>query len=639
MTGLDVAIVLVFVAYCVGSGLRARAAAGRNLEEYFLAGRSLRGWQAGLSMAATQFAADTPLVVTGLVATAGVFALWRLWIYALAFLLLGFVLGASWRRAGVITDAELTELRYGSRGAALLRAVKAIYLGTVFNCVVLGMVLVAATRIAEPFLTWHAWLPDGIYAPCRSLVEAIGVPLTIVPGDPSSWPADVWIRSTDNLISILAIVTVTTFYSTTGGLRSVVATDVVQFAIMLVASVVFAWIVVAHVGGLGALPAGLDRLEAAGALAGRTPDQVLAFTPAGAADVGFAYLGVLALQWLAQMNADGTGYLPQRTMACRSDRDARQAALIFTVAQVLVRSLIWLPLAVGLLVAFPPDAGHGLLTAEREATYVRGIVDLLPPGVQGLMLTAMLAALASTVDTHLNWGASYWSNDIYGRFVCRSWRHREPSPRAQVWVARLANLGILTLALIVMMNLSSIREAWESSLLLGAGLGGLLVLRWLWWRVTALGELATIATSLVLLPILDRAVADPSLRFLVMAGTATAAGILASLLGGPEPDDRLCEFYRRTRPPGFWGPIARACGDDPAAPRRRLARSLLAVALAGLSLFSLLVAAGTLLVGSPSPLGPRSLWITALLVAGLALVPLWWRLAFREPPESVAPPV
>ena len=145
--------------------------ASQNLEEYFLAGRTLPGWKAGISMAATQFAADTPLLVTGLIATAGIFSLWRLWIYALAFLLMGFVLAASWRRVGVITDAELTEIRYGNKPAAVLRGIKAIYFGTIFNCTVLAMVLFAAKEVAEPFLLWDAWLPAALYDPARQVVE------------------------------------------------------------------------------------------------------------------------------------------------------------------------------------------------------------------------------------------------------------------------------------------------------------------------------------------------------------------------------------------------------------------------------------------------------------------------------------
>jgi len=160
---IDLLIVSAFILCSVSNGFRNRSRASQNLEEYFLAGRSIKGWRAGFSLAATQFAADTPLLVTGLIATGGIFMLWRLWIYGLGFLMIGFLLGRSWRRAGVITDAELTEIRYSGRGVTALRGMKAIYYGTVMNCTIMAMVLVAATRISEVFLPWHEWLPSGLY--------------------------------------------------------------------------------------------------------------------------------------------------------------------------------------------------------------------------------------------------------------------------------------------------------------------------------------------------------------------------------------------------------------------------------------------------------------------------------------------
>ncbi|MFQ5937815.1 MAG: sodium:solute symporter family protein, partial [Acidiferrobacterales bacterium] len=643
-------IILAFVAYAVAAGLRSRKVASQNLEEYFLAGRTLKGWQAGVSMAATQFAADTPLLVTGLIALGGIFAVWRLWVFALAFLLLGFVLSASWRRVNVLTDAELTEIRYGAGAAAALRGFKAVYLGTVINCTVLAIVLLAATRIAEPFLLWDQWLPEALFNPVVHLVRWIGeplVPTTQVDDaqyilDTESWQLEpgaiagdqVWVLSARNLISILAIVLVTTFYSTTGGLRSVVRTDLIQFAIMLLGTVIFAIIVVNKAGGLSAIPDRIAEVFAAGGPDGITPTQILAFEPSQAKDVSVALLVVLSVQWLVHFYADGTGYLAQRTMACRTEADARQAAVIFTILQIIFRSLLWLPLALGLLLVFPPDPNlpTEILKAERESTYVRGMAELLPPGVMGLMVTAMLAALASTVDTHLNWGSSYWTNDIYKRFFCPYVLKREPTPRSLVWVARAATVFILLLSLLIMGRLTSIDAAWKASLLLGAGMGVVLVLRWLWWRITAWGEISCILASLVLAPILLSTDWDEAVRLLVMAVGATTTGIVVSLLGRPEDKDRLVDFYTRARPPGFWKPIAALVGEDGEEDVRRLYRALGAMLLCALSVFSLLAGFGSWIVGSPAPtwFPWRVPWIAGLLVVGIGLIPVWWRLGFRE---------
>ena len=217
---IDLFIVLAFVIYAITSGLRARKKASENLQEYFLAGKTLTGWRAGFSMAATQFAADTPLLVMGLIATGGIFLVWRLWIYGIAFLMMGFIFSATWRRAGVLTDAELTEVRYSGKGVLPLRVLKAVYYGTVINCVVMAMVLVAAVRIAEVFLPWHEWLPDFLFNPILNFTQWIGVSLGGATG------LDPGIATANNLISIMVILSFTALYSTTGGLRSVVATDV-----------------------------------------------------------------------------------------------------------------------------------------------------------------------------------------------------------------------------------------------------------------------------------------------------------------------------------------------------------------------------------------------------------------------------
>jgi Na+/proline symporter len=640
---IDGLIVLTFIIYAASAGFRDRAVASKNLEEYFLAGRSLPGWKAGLSMAATQFAADTPLLVTGMIAVAGIFALWQLWIYALSFLLMGFVLARSWRRAGVITDAELTEIRYGHGAATALRGFKAVYFGTIFNCVVLGWVFFAAAKVAEPFLLWDQWLPPWLFNQVVELVQwMMTQPLAI------STQADdpqVWIKSASNLISVLAIVLVTTLYSATGGLRSVATTDVVQISIMICGTFLFAWIIVDQVGGFDAMAdqirirfanRGVDQISA---------QQILAFDPGNARYAGVWILLLFSMQWLIQLNADGTGYLAQRCMACRSDFDARLAAVVFVFTQIFLRSLLWLPIGVGLLLLYPPDFSLDVaaFTADRESTYVRGMADLLPAGIKGIMVTGMLAALASTVDTHLNWGASYWTNDIYKRLICQLWLKRQPGARSLVWVARLANLLILFLAIIVMTRLENIDRAWRTSLLLGAGMGIPLILRWLWWRANAWAEILAILVSLVSavgiiffgFPAFPVGPEGDALQLLYMALISTLAALAAIFIVGPEDRPGLEEFYRRVRPPGVWGPIAESV-DGPresANSEHRLGRSLAAMLICAVSVFCLLVAVGSILMSSPAPpwLPIRSLWISLLAGVGLACIPLWWRLGMKQP--------
>ena len=621
---LDLVVAGTFIVYAIGSGLRARRMASRGMVEYVLAGRTLRGWQSGMSMAATQFSADTPLLVVGLVATAGVFGLWRLWIYGIAFLLMAFVLAGAWRRSGVLTDAELSELRYGGQGALALRSLKAVYYGTLVNCAAMAMVMMAAVRIAEVVLPWHAWLPPGAFSVVTAGVGALGLSLG---GSVTGLPPDV--ATADGLISIGLILAFTAGYSLTGGLRSVVSTDVVQLTIALVGTAAYAWFLVAAVGGLAGLPARVAALY--GTLAA---ERMLAFGPGGAGDLLTPFLVVIALQWLFQMNADGTGYLAQRSMACRSDRDARYAGVIFAWTQVVLRSLLWLLIAVSLLVLYPftaQQAAAGGFAASREILYVTAINDMVPPGLRGLLLTGLLAALASTVDTHLNWGAAYWSNDLYDRLVCRQWLRRAPRQHELVTVARVSGVVIVGLSLLVMVRLESIQAAWSISLLFGAGMGAVLVLRWLWERVNLQAELASMAASLLAAPALLLLLGtDPAtewLRLGTMALVSTMAALAAIAFMPRSSDAVLVAFYLRARPLGFWRHAAALAGEAPQAPVRALGRRLMGVAAATASLFLVLVGLGRLAV---APGSASALASMAMVAAGCALVPLWWREVRRD---------
>lgn len=610
---IDLLIVLAFVIYAISSGLRARKKASQNLQEYFLAGKTLTGWRAGFSMAATQFAADTPLLVTGLIATGGIFLVWRLWIYGIAFLMMGFIFSIGWRRAGVLTDAELTEVRYSGAGVLSLRVLKAIYYGTVINCVVMAMVLVAAVRIAEVFLPWHQWLPDFLYNPILALTQWLGLSLGGATGlEPATATAN-------NLISILVILGFTTLYSTTGGLRSVVATDVMQFSLAMIGTLVYAIIVINKVGGFGNLTDKVIQLYGS-----ELGGKMLSFAPTGG-EALLPFLMIIGLQWFFQMNSDGTGYLAQRSMACATDRDARIAGVIFAWMQIFLRSLLWLVIGVGLLVIYPFSAESAVgdqFAALREITFVRGIEDLLPVGIRGLMLTGLLAALASTIDTHLNWGASYWSNDIYKRLICQQWLKREPKSRELVIAARLSNILILITALTIMANLGSIQTAWFISLLFGAGMGSVLVLRWLWERINLYSELAAMATSLIVAPILLLVTDVEWIRLGSMALITTLVAIGVTFFTPQTQENVLKQFYQKVRSSGFWRKTASLAGDDPHLPVKGLVRGLRTTALTSLSLFFLLLGVGKLLF---TVSGNSTVWAWLYILFAIALVPLWWK--------------
>jgi len=614
---IDLVIIGLFVAYAISSGFRNQRKASKNLTEYFLAGRTIPGWKSGSSMAATQFAADTPLLVTGLVATGGVFLLWRLWIYGIAFLLMAFVFSICWRRSGVLTDAELTEVRYSGGGVEVLRLLKAVYYGTIINCVVMAMVLVATLRIAEVFLPWHEWLPPALFSPVQGLVEKFGLKFS-----ESMTGLDAPVLATDQLITIVVLFTFTALYSVTGGLRSVIATDVVQLAIALGGTAIYAWVLMNEIGGVGALGETLVELYGRA----QTLDFYRFIPPPE--EMAFGFFMIIGLQWLFQMNSDGTGYLAQRSMACRSEKDAVQAGVLFSWLQIGLRSLIWLFIAMALLAVYPftaEMAGGDQFAAMREMTFVEGVRDHLPPGARGLMLTALLAALASTLDTHLNWGASYWANDIYGSLWCQRIKKKKASPHTQVLVARLSNVLLIIFALIVVANLDSIQEAWKISLLFGAGMGSVLVMRWLWERITLWSELAAMASSLIVAPLILWLTTDrweDWQQLATMAFVSTAAAVLAALLGPRTDETKLDAFYRKVKPIGFWRQTALRVEGKPGKGVPQFWDRMRTVAIASLALFATLVGVAKVVIPAPG----EGIWLgVGLLVLAAVLTPHWWK--------------
>ncbi|MCY4563090.1 MAG: Na+:solute symporter, partial [Gammaproteobacteria bacterium] len=599
-----------------------RRRASKNLDEYYLAGRSLKGWKAGISMAATQFAADTPLLFCGLIATAGVFALWRTWVYGLAFLLIGFLFAARWRRARVLTDAELVEIRYSGPWRVPLRLTKAVYFGLVINSATLGFVLLATFQISEVFLLWHAWLPDGLYGAVLTATGWLGLHLST---GAAQYATD--LATANNLISVVLLLVFVGLYSTTGGLRGVVSSDLFQFCLAMGGSMVFAFVLLQECGGLSGLTGHIVRLYGES-----QAEAMLSLAPSleGALP---GFLVLVGLQWLFHMNSDGSGYLAQRFMACEADREARIAAFVFSWVQILGRSLVWLIIGVALLVLYPfgpADSLDPAFAASREQTFLTGISDFMPSGARGLMVTALLAALASTIDTHLNWGSSYLTNDVYRRLVCRLWLKREARDRELVLVARIASVIVLLAGCLVAANLQSIQQGWKISLLFGAGIGAVLMLRWIWERINVQAEFAAMAVSLAAGPTLIWALPGEDsewARLGVMVLVSITATVLITLLTRPSDRHTLLKFYRTVRPVGFWGRTAVLAGDDPAAGRRALGSTLMAALSCGTSLLLLVVGFSGLALRLP---GESPLATLPLIVGALLLAPLWWNRLLRS---------
>ena len=538
LTALDALVIAAYLLLALGIGLAVRVRGTEGRESYFLADRGLPWWWAGTSIAATTFAADTPLAITGIVASRGLAGnwIWLSWLGVHAAVVTLFA--RRWWRSGVVTDAELLALRYHGPRAAWLRSLRAGLYGLVYNVIILGWVLRAMGKILQPLVDWEAWAPWLVAAASAML------------------PASTALGSPAEAVTVVLLVALVACYSSLGGLRGVVRTDLVQFALGIAGSL---WLGVAAwraVGGRAGLRSGLATQY------GERLDELLRFLPSASEGwggaIGFGAFGLgayLLVQAYANVPADGGGYLQQRLGAARSARDAERAALLFVVLQYGVRVWPWLMVALAALVLVPAGgevdalgASLGALVAtDREMAYPALLLTLLPPGAIGLVIVSLLAAFMSTVDTHFNWGASYVVSDVALRL------RPTLTPSQQVRIARVAVLAFSVAAVLVAFQIARIEQAWRWVAALGAALGVPTVLRWFWWRVTAEAELAGALTGLATAAgLLWTGSVAYELQLVLISVLSTAAMLAVIWLGGPPDPATVERFVTRVRPLGFW---------------------------------------------------------------------------------------
>jgi SSS family solute:Na+ symporter len=481
-------------------------------EDYFVAGRRLSGWLAGASMAATTFSIDTPLYVAGLIGSRGLAGNWEWWSFGLAHVAMAVVFAPLWRRSGVLTDAAFTELRYGGSAAAWLRGVKAFLLALPVNCIGIGYAFLAL----------------------RKVVEALG----IVTGAPAAFgvPDTLW------LLAVVALMVLA--YTVAGGLWAVVVTDLVQLVLALLGALAVAIAALHAAGGMGGL---LDQLE------GMNRPELLSLVPWSIEDGGVhwlegagisvpMFLAYIAIQWWSFRRSDGGGEFIQRMLATRDEQQARLAGWVFLVVNYLVRSWLWVVVALAALVLLP-DQG------DWELSYPALAVQLLPPVALGLVVVSLVAAFMSTVSTSVNWGASYLTHDLYQRFI----RPRAGSGELLL-VGQLTTVLLLMLGVVTALISDSIGTVFRLVIAIGSGPGVVLVLRWFWWRVNAAAELAAMLCGFVVglltsvLPVVR--IEDYGLRLAVITGVSAVVWLSAMLLTPPESEAVLETFIRKVQPPG-----------------------------------------------------------------------------------------
>ena len=525
---LDWSIVVVYFALSLGVGLMFTKRASRSTENYFLAGRTVPWWLAGISIVATTFASDTPLLVAGITARGGIAGNWIWWAFVLSGMLTVFFFARLWRRSGVMTDVEFVAIRYSGRPAHFLRIFRSVYLGLPINAIIGGAVTLGMVKV---------------------LKATVGI---------------------DEWTAVFICFGVTAVYSTLGGFMGVLWTDFFQFLLAMAGSVALAIFAVSAVGGLDGLHAGLVRTHGAAAT-----QSLLTFFPQNdGAFLPLITLAVfLAVQWWAAVypgaEPGGGGYVAQRMFASKDEKSSLLAVLTFNILHYTIRPWPWILTALASMVYY---AGNATVAADPEMGYVKLMTDVLPHGWRGVMLAAFGAAYMSTISTQLNWGASYLVNDLYRPYL-------KPGQTEQHYVgaSRVASVIIMILCGLVALRLGQVTRALDLLLSIGAGTGLVFILRWYWWRVSAWSEIsamlaATITSIWLQLGVgpegfgLSTSGRDAQIFFaysiLVTTAVVTVVWLSVTFLTPPTDKATLVAFYRHTRPSlRGWGPIAALAPD------------------------------------------------------------------------------
>lgn len=504
LSSLDWAIIIAYNVLSLGVGIIMTRRAHKSTEEYFLAGRALPWWIAGTSMVATSFSCDTPLYVTKLVRTMGIYENWQWWCFGIGSLFATFFLAPLWRRAKVLTDIELTRLRYGGGAASnVLRGFRALWLALPINVIAMGWVILAMYKITSAAVGW------------------------------------------EKPFSIVVFTGLAFCYTLLSGLWGVALTDLVQYVIAQGGAIVFAIYAVDKVGGLAAMKDGAMKAVS-------NPD-LLRMTPAPGSGGFFsadfwtpAFMGFItyiAVTWWANVNSDGGGKVIQRQNSCKNEKHALLATLWYSVTNLAFRTWPWVVVALCSLIIYPNIPDH-------EMAYPRLMMDILPYGLKGLLIASLLAAFMSTISSQLNWGASYLVHDFYHPFMVKG-----KSEAHYIFASKLATVIVVIGAGLAAWWTQSVTDAFKFIIAFGAGTGPVYVLRWFWWRINAWSELSAMIASSVLSLVLLGMPFSYGARLLIITFGSMVVWLVVTLLTKPAPMEALAEFYRRTKPIGAWGVV------------------------------------------------------------------------------------
>ena len=568
LSTIDWIIIATFFMVSLAIGLWTARSAGKSVDDFFLSGRNMPWWLLGISMVATTFSADTPNLVTDIVRTHGVSGNWVWWAFLLTGMLTVFVYAKLWRRSEVLTDLEFYELRYSGKGAAFLRGFRALYLGVFFNIMIMATVCLAGIKIGGVLLG---------FSPLQTLFLAA---------------------------------TVTVVYSSLGGLKGVIITDFFQFILAMAATIGAAVVLLdlPEVGGLEGLINHVDVVPKLDLIPDITSGEVFLTL----------FIIPIALQWWSVWypgaEPGGGGYIAQRMLSAKDEKNAIWATLLFNFMHYAVRPWPWILVALASVIVFPtldslqaafPNLDPSVI--GHDLAYP-AMMSFLPPGLLGLLLASLIAAFMSTLSSHLNWGSSYVVHDFYRRFV-----EPEATQKKLVAVGRITTVVLMVLAGLLALALQNALQAFSILLQIGAGTGLLFILRWFWWRINIYSEITAMVVSFVIAlymellhPALGGTPLDGTTQLLLGVGITTICWVGVTLLTHPEDEDVLYSFIEKINP---GGPGWKSVHERAAASGKKLTISkqawnvptgILCMLFGSLMIYSLMFSTGYFLYGDHS---------------------------------------
>ena len=565
MATIDWVIIIAYFLIALTIGIWASKKAGSNTKSFFLAGRDMPWWLLGISMVATTFSTDTPNLVTDLVRQKGVSGNWGWWAFLLTGMLTVFIYAKLWRRSNVLTDIEFYELRYSGKAAAFLRGFRALYLGLIFNVLVMGTVSLAAVKFGEIILGWKGWQ------------------------------------------TLLIACSITLIYSTLGGLRAVIITDFVQFILAMIGSILAMFYIInlPQIGGIKNLTLHENVIDSLSLVPDLSDPSV--WVP--------VMLVPLAVQWWASYypgaEPGGGGYIAQRMFSAKDEKNAIGATLLFNIAHYALRPWPWIIIALSSLIIFPelsdiqrafPDLPANKL--GHDVAYP-AMLTLLPSGLLGLVAASLIAAFMSTMSTQLNLGASYLVNDFYKRFI-----NPNASESQLVAMGRIFTVISIVLGAGLGLILTSASQAFDLLLMIGAGTGLIYLLRWFWWRINAYTEIVAMISSLIIAYYFNfySHNLESWQEIIIGALLTTATWIIATFITPPDDEKTLKNFVKKVNPggPGWKNYSSNHAGEQWSVPI-----GLLCMLCGTTSVYGVLLGVGSVIYGH---------YQTAIILIGISII-------------------